>query len=111
MADDKVKESLMARALKAADQVSYQTGAIVSKTVVSAAGGNITLFAFDEGQALSEHSAPFDALVYVLDGEAEIRISGQVHMVKTDEMIIMPAGEPHAVKANRAFKMMLIMIK
>ncbi len=111
MTEVKSKQDLVIQPFKASDQVSYQTGSIVSKSLVSGTGGTTTLFAFDEGQALSEHSAPFDALVYVLDGEAEIRISGQPHIVKRDEMIIMPANEPHAVKASQAFKMMLIMIK
>ena len=79
----------------------YQTGAVVSRQIVKAEGGNVTLFAFDEGQELSEHTAPFDALVHVLDGEAEITISGKPHLLKAGEGIIMPANEPHAVKAKQ----------
>ena len=89
----------------------YQTGAVVSRQVVKAAGGNVTLFAFDEGQELSEHTAPFDALVHVLDGEAEIKISGQLYHVKAGEGIIMPANAPHALLARKQFKMLLTMIK
>ena len=89
----------------------YQTGAVVSRQVAKAAGGNVTLFAFDEGQELSEHTAPFDALVHVLDGEAEIKISGQLYQLKAGEGIIMPANAPHALLARKQFKMLLTMIK
>jgi len=90
--------------------VEYQTGSVVSRQITKAEGGNVTLFAFDEGQELSEHTAPFDALVHVLDGEAEIRISGKPHILKAGKAIIMPANEPHAVKAIKKFKMLLTMI-
>ena len=90
---------------------AYQTGAVVSRQVSKAAGGNVTLFAFDEGQELSEHTAPFDALVHVLDGEAEIKISGQLYQLKAGEGIIMPANAPHALFARKKFKMLLTMIK
>lgn len=89
----------------------YQTGAVVSRPIVKSEGGNVTLFAFDEGQELSEHTAPFDALVHVLDGEAEIRISGQAFHLTEGEAILMPANEPHAVKAIKKFKMLLTMIR
>ncbi len=89
----------------------YQTGAVVSRQVIKAESGNVTLFAFDEGQELSEHTAPFDALVQVLDGQAEISISGKPFLLKPGEVIIMPAGQPHAVKAVGKFKMLLTMIK
>jgi quercetin dioxygenase-like cupin family protein len=89
----------------------YQTGAVVSRQITKAEGGNVTLFAFDEGQELSEHTAPFDALAHVLDGEAEIKISGKPSLLKAGEAIIMPAGQPHAVKAIKRFKMLLTMIK
>lgn len=91
--------------------VAYQQGAIVSKTLVEKETGTVTLFAFAAGQALSEHTAPFDALVQVIDGEAEIRIAGVPHRVGAGEMIVMPAHRPHALKALTAFKMMLIMIR
>jgi quercetin dioxygenase-like cupin family protein len=89
----------------------YQTGAIISRQITKTEGGNVTLFAFDEGQELSEHAAPFDALVHVLDGEAEIRISGKPFLLKTGEAILMPANHPHSVKAVKKFKMLLTMIK
>ncbi|MEO6996263.1 MAG: cupin domain-containing protein [Lacunisphaera sp.] len=95
----------------AADFVSYQDGAVVSREIIKKPTGNVTLFAFDEGQGLSEHTAPFDALAQVLDGEAEITISGKLHQLKSGEMILMPAGQPHAVKALQRFKMMLTMIR
>lgn len=93
------------------ETVAYQPGAIVSKTLVEKEGGTVTVFAFDQGQALSEHTAPFDALVHVMDGEAEIRIAGVPHRVAAGGMIVMPAGRPHALKALTAFKMMLIMVR
>jgi quercetin dioxygenase-like cupin family protein len=89
----------------------YQTGAVVSRQITKAEGGNVTLFAFDEGQELSEHTAPFDALVHVLEGDAEIKISGKPFLLKAGEAIIMPANQPHAVKAAKKFKMLLTMIK
>jgi quercetin dioxygenase-like cupin family protein len=91
--------------------VDYMEKSVVSKQVIKAPTGNITLFAFDEGEGLSEHSAPFDAFVQVLDGNAEIIIGGVVNLVKANEFIIMPANIPHAVKAVKKFKMMLVMIK
>lgn len=91
--------------------LSYQQGAVVSSTIVKKSTGNITLFAFDESQSLSEHTSPFDALVYIIDGESEIIISGQSYYLKEGDLIVMPANEPHAVKATKQFKMMLVMIK
>lgn len=91
--------------------IDYQTGAVVSKTLVNRPTGTITLFAFDVGQGLSEHTAPFDAVVEIVEGEAAITISGQVFHLEAGEMIIMPAGEPHALQASTSFKMLLIMIK
>ncbi len=89
----------------------YQTGAVVSSQLIKKKTGTVTLFSFDEGEGLSEHTAPFDALVYVFDGESEITISGKTYTVKKDEMIIMPAEKPHALKAVKRFKMMLVMIR
>ena len=100
-----------AEVLKLADLVTYQDGSVVSRQITKADAGNVTLFAFDAGQELSEHSAPFDALVHVLDGEAEIRISGQPYTVSAGEAIVMPANEPHAVMALKRFKMLLTMIR
>jgi len=93
------------------DLVDYQEGSVVSREVISKPTGTVTVFAFDSGQGLSEHTAPFDAFVQVIDGEAEIRISGKPHQLKAGEMIIMPAGEPHALKAIGRFKMLLVMIR
>ncbi len=105
------QENLTGRVLETAGLVEYQPGAVVSRTVMDKTAGTLTVFAFDEGQALSEHTAPFDALVAVLDGKAEISINGKAQTVSAGEMIIMPANEPHAVKAISPFKMMLVMIK
>ena len=93
------------------DVVHYQDGTVVSKAIINKKSGSVTFFAFDKDQGLSEHTAPFDALIQVLDGNAEIIISGKSHQLKAGEMIIMPADEPHAVKATTRFKMMLVMIK
>ena len=98
-------------ALKLNDLVGYQGDAVVSKTIIEKNTGTVTLFAFDTEQGLSEHTAPFDALVYIFDGEAEITISGESNRLKEGEMIIMPANEPHALRAIERFKMMLVMIK
>jgi quercetin dioxygenase-like cupin family protein len=91
--------------------VNYQAGAIVSRQITKSEGGNVTLFAFDKGQELSEHTAPFDALVQVLEGQAQIRISGKEYHLNAGEAIIMPANDPHALKAIEPFKMLLTMIK
>jgi len=97
--------------LKITALVEYQGGAVVSRQITKAEGGNVTLFAFDQGQELSEHTAPYDALVHVLDGETEIRISGKPYILNTGDAIIIPANKPHALKAIRRFKMLLTMIK
>lgn len=91
--------------------IDYQEGSVVSRTLVQQATGTVTLFAFAKGQGLSEHSAPFNAMVVVLDGKAEITIAGNPNIVANGEMIIMPANQPHAVNALEDFKMLLIMIK
>ena len=93
------------------DLVAYQDGSIVSKEIIKKATGTVTLFAFDRDQGLSEHTAPFDALVCILDGEAEIIIAGEPHRLKEGEMVIMPGGKPHALKAPKRFKMMLVMVR
>ncbi len=97
--------------LKMADLVSYQDGSVVSRQITKAEAGNVTLFAFDIGQELSEHTAPFDALVYVLDGTAKISISGQAYALDTGDAIVMPANQPHAITATKRFKMLLTMIR
>lgn len=94
-----------------ADMVGYQEGAVVSKEIIKKETGTVTVFAFDRGQGLSEHTAPFDALVYVLDGEARITIAGETHLAGKDQMIIMPAHKPHAVSAENKFKMLLVLVK
>jgi quercetin dioxygenase-like cupin family protein len=101
----------VAQAVKLADLINYQEESVVSRTIIDKKTGTVTLFAFDERQGLSEHTAPFDALVYLLDGEAEIVISGKVSLLKEGEMVIMPANEHHALRATKRFKMLLIMIK
>ncbi len=93
------------------DQVQYAEGAVVSRTLVKRPTGTMTLFAFDKGQELSEHTAPFDAVVQILDGEAELIIGGQPVRARDGQMVIMPAGIPHAVKAPARFKMLLTMIR
>lgn len=100
-----------AEVAKAAELVNYQDGSIVSREMVKKPTGNVTIFAFDEGQGLSEHTAPFDALVHVLEGEVEIMIAGQRHPLRGGELILMPAQQPHALKALKRFKMMLTMIR
>ena len=99
------------RVLKLADFVSYQAGSVVSRQITKAEAGNVTLFAFDTGQELSEHTAPFDALVQLLDGEAEISISGQSYDLSTGDVIVMPANQPHAIRGTKRFKMLLTMIR
>lgn len=94
-----------------ADLAAYQEGSVVSRQITKAEAGNVTLFAFDAGQELSEHTAPFDALAHILDGEAEIAISGRVYALSAGEAIILPANEPHAVSAIKKFKMLLTMMR
>ena len=97
--------------LHMADLVAYNDGSVVSRQITKADAGNVTLFAFDKEQELSEHTAPYDALAHVLDGETEIKISGKPFHLKAGDAVIMPAGEPHAVKALTRFKMLLTMIR
>lgn len=91
--------------------VQYQEDSIVSRTIIDKETGTVTLFAFDQGQGLSQHTTPFDALVHLLDGEAEIIISGETNLLKEGQMIIMPAFKPHALNAVKRFKMILTMIR
>jgi quercetin dioxygenase-like cupin family protein len=97
--------------LRMAELVDYQEGSVVSRQITKADAGNVTLFAFDTDQGLSEHTAPFDALVHILEGEAEVSISGQPFRLNAGDAIIMPANEPHALKAIQQFKMLLTMIR
>ena len=103
--------ALMAKTGALADLINYQAGSVVSRTVIDKTAGTVTLFAFDESEGLSEHTAPYDALVYVFDGEAEVVISGKPVRVKKGEVIIMPANEPHALRAVSKFKMLLVMVR
>ena len=107
----KPKGLLGAQVTKAAELVNYQDGAVVSREIIRKPTGSVTLFAFDESQGLSEHTAPFDALAQVVEGEVEIMIAGQPHRLLGGEMILMPAGQPHALKALQRFKMILTMIR
>ncbi len=94
-----------------AEMIEYQTGSVVSRTLIDKKTGTLTLVAFDNGQGLSEHTAPFDALVYLLDGQAEIAISGRPYRLAQGDMIVMPANAPHGLKAPERFKMLLVMIR
>lgn len=97
--------------LRLADAAAYQEGSIVSKQLIKKDTGTVTLFAFAEGEGLSEHTAPFDAMVLVLDGEAEVTIAKKPYRLTSGDMIVMPAHQPHALKAVRQFKMLLVMIR
>lgn len=111
MKNIKNSEDLKGRALSLAGLVAYQAGAVVSREVIGQKAGTVTVFAFDEGEQLSEHTAPYDALVVDLDGEADIVIGGRANRVRPGDMIIMPADVPHALNAVTRFKMLLVMIK
>jgi quercetin dioxygenase-like cupin family protein len=93
------------------DLIDYQEGSVVSKEIINKDTGTVTIFAFDKGEGLSEHTAPFDAMVQIVNGKAEIIISGYKNVVNAGEMIIMPAGDPHALNALEQFKMILTMIR
>jgi quercetin dioxygenase-like cupin family protein len=107
------KEKLDIKGKKTAwnDLLQYQEGAVVSRTLIDKKAGTVTMFAFDEDQGLSEHTAPYDAMIMVTDGEAEIRIAGEPYHLKQGDTIILPANKPHALRALAQFKMMLIMIR
>jgi quercetin dioxygenase-like cupin family protein len=109
--EQKGLEKLTGQAIRLIDLADYQEGSIVSRMIIDKKTGTVTFFAFDEGQGLSEHTTSFDALVYLLDGEAEIIISGKPIYLKNGEMAIMPANQPHAVRATRKFKMVLTLIR
>jgi quercetin dioxygenase-like cupin family protein len=105
------KQELKAHSTNLSDLIEYQESSVVSRTIIDKKTGTVTLFAFDENQGLSEHTAPYDAIVYVLDGEVEVTISGKPIKLKQGEMTILPANEPHALVAKTRFKMLLTMIK
>ena len=113
MGKQNIKETkqLESQATKLSSLINYQIGSIVSHTIIDKKTGTVTLFAFDDKQGLSEHTAPYDAMVYVLDGEVEVTISGKLSNLKKGEMIIMPANQPHSLTAKTKFKMLLTMIK
>jgi quercetin dioxygenase-like cupin family protein len=102
---------LVGTVVELAELLDYQDGAVVSRTIIDTKAGTVTLFAFDEGQGLSEHTAPYDALVYVLGGKAAITVAGKESEVGEGEMLIMPADKPHSLRAVKPFKMMLVMIR
>ncbi|MCX7991576.1 MAG: cupin domain-containing protein [Proteobacteria bacterium] len=106
-----IKESYLAKPLDLKNLVEYQEDSVISKEILKKATGTLTVFAFDKGQGLSEHTAPFDAIVIILDGCANIYINKELKVVKTGEMIIMPANIPHSLSASQRFKMLLVMIK
>ena len=107
----KKKEKLEAKATQLADLIDYQDDSVVSRTLIDKEAGTVTLFAFDEGQGLSEHTAPYDAMVHVIEGDAKVTISGKTIIVKQGEVIVMPANQPHALSSITRFKMLLTMIK
>lgn len=104
-------EEYKGKAIELATGVEYASGAVVSKTILDKKTGTLTLFAFDKGQGLSEHTAPFDATVQIVDGMAELTVGGKPHLVKAGQLFIMPANIPHSVRAVERFKMLLIMIR
>ena len=106
-----MSKTFIARVSKLDDLIDYQQGSVVSRTLIDKKTGTITLFAFDESQGLSEHTAPYGALVYVIDGEVEITISGEPLTLRKGEITVIPANEPHALTAKTKFKMLLTMIK
>jgi quercetin dioxygenase-like cupin family protein len=106
-----MSEELKAKVIKVEDLIEYQDGAVVSREIIRKETGTITIFAFDKGEGLSEHTAPFDAMVQVIDGKADITISGNKNMLIKGDMIIMPANVPHALHGLERFKMVLTMIR
>jgi quercetin dioxygenase-like cupin family protein len=104
-------DNLIGQVSNVKELAEYQKGSVVSRTIIDKKVGTVTLFAFDEGQGLSEHTAPYDAMVQIIDGEVEITISGKPLQLKEGEMVIMPANEPHALRALKQFKMILTMIR
>ncbi|MBM4331380.1 MAG: cupin domain-containing protein [Deltaproteobacteria bacterium] len=109
--NEQVGGDLRGEKVRASELINYQEGSVVSRTIIDQKTGTVTLFAFDKGQGLSEHTAPFDALVYILDGEVEITISRKPLRLHAGEMVIMPANQPHALRAVEKFKMILTMIR
>lgn len=104
-------EDIKGKAMELAGMVEYHSGSVVSRTIMDKPSGTLTLFAFEKGEGLSEHTAPYDATLYVIDGETEVTISSKVLRLKQGELVIMPANEPHSLRAITRFKMLLVMIK
>ncbi len=111
MAENSTHTEGLPSVLKLKDMIDYQEHSVVSREIIRKPSGTMTVFAFDKGEGLSEHTAPFDAAVYLLEGEAEIRIDGKPYSVKEGEMIVMPANKPHALKAVTRYRMLLVMIR
>jgi quercetin dioxygenase-like cupin family protein len=111
MSENKNPQNLASKATNLSDLISYQEGAVVSRTIIDKKAGTVTLFAFDQNQGLSEHTAPYDAMVYIIEGTADITISGKPIRLEKGEMSIMPANEPHALTAVTRFKMLLTMVR
>jgi quercetin dioxygenase-like cupin family protein len=111
MSADTNDQAALNGVLQQAELVQYQAGSVVSRMLIKKPGGNVTAFAFDQNEGLSEHTAPFDALVLLIEGEADISISQTVHRVGAGQMLLLPAGQPHALKAITKFKMILVMVK
>jgi quercetin dioxygenase-like cupin family protein len=111
MEEQGVKKELLAKVMRLKDLAAYQDHSVVSREIIKKDSGTVTVFAFDKDEGLSEHTAPFDALVHILEGRAEIFIDGTPHTVQEGEMIIMPAHRPHALKAVSRFKMLLVLVR
>jgi quercetin dioxygenase-like cupin family protein len=109
--NDAKTENLLGENIRLAELLDYQDGSVVSRTIIKNPAGTVTLFAFDRGEGLSEHTAPFDAMVHILDGAAKITVSGKPYDLKAGDVIVMPRNEPHALHASERFKMLLAMIK
>jgi quercetin dioxygenase-like cupin family protein len=111
MIEQGVKEEFLAKVVSLKNLTAYQDHSVVSREIIKKTAGTVTVFAFDEGEGLSEHTAPFDAFVHILEGKAEVSIDGVPHTVEEGEMIIMPANRPHALKAVSRFKMLLVLVR
>jgi quercetin dioxygenase-like cupin family protein len=111
MTENAVKPDILAKAIDLAGLAAYQEHSVVSREIIRKPSGTVSVFAFDQGEGLSEHTAAFDALVYILDGKAEILIDGKPNQLGQGQMIIMPADHPHALKAVTRFKMLLVLVK
>jgi quercetin dioxygenase-like cupin family protein len=107
----KIPKSEFSLPTKMSGLIDYQEGSVVSRTIIDKKAGTVTLFAFDETESLSEHTAPYDALIQIIDGEANVTIGGKSSIVKAGEMVVIPANAPHSLKATKRFKMLLVMVR